>query len=32
MLIVYIILAVVVIGAIWLWVTYNGLVKAHTRS
>lgn len=32
MLIVYIILAVVVIGAIWLWTTYNGLVKAHTRS
>jgi LemA protein len=32
MVIVYIILAIVVIGAIWLWVTYNGLVKAHTRS
>lgn len=32
MIILYIILAIIVIGAIWLWATYNGLVKAHTRS
>ena len=32
MLIVYIVIAVVVIGAVWLWMTYNGLVTAHTRS
>lgn len=31
MLIVYIILAVVVVIAIWLWTTYNGLVRTHTR-
>lgn len=27
----YILLVVVAIAAIWLWVTYNGLVKMHTR-
>ena len=28
----YIILGVVVLIAIWLWSTYNSLVKAHTRA
>lgn len=31
MVIIYIVLALVVVIAIWLWATYNGLVKAHTR-
>ncbi len=30
--ILYIILGVVVLIAIWLWSTYNGLVTAHTRA
>lgn len=27
----YIILAIIVLVAIWLWATYNGLVRSHTR-
>lgn len=31
MVIVYVLLAVLVLGGIWLWATYNGLVKANVR-
>jgi LemA protein len=32
MVIVYVLLGLVVVVGLWLWATYNGLVKAHTRS
>ena len=32
MIIVYVILGLVAVVGLWLWATYNGLVKAHTRS